>query len=597
MQLNTLNNATEKTRADRYVVGYSDWKDKSTTLSRSQTYPLSITPGLSWSGYQTNLFFRAWIDFNRNGIYEDTELVLEKNSISSAVNQSITIPEMAVFGTTTMRVSMKKDAYPTACETFAAGEVEDYSVTISNGTFNPCATDVTSPVLANCPTNISLTTTGATAIGTWTAPTATDNCTTTPSVTSNFTSGQSFPSGTTTVIYTAKDLGNNTSTCKFNITVLSANGSCHLRDSLYLVDFYTKTNGQNWINKWDLTKPMNTWFGVFVNASGCLTGLELRNNQLNGNIPNSIGLFDSLTNLYLSANQLKDTLPNVFGNLKKLYEVDLSNNQLSGFIPNSITECTALAELRFNNNLLRGSIPNNIGNLKKLNLLLLNNNILTGRLPSSLSQIPILTVLELQSNQLADTIPADVVKKSSLYVLKLDNNLFYGCLPIEMKQLCNKISASVTINNNPSLPNGGDWAAFCNNNLGVCNISTTNTANCTSKSNAPWNEWISNVQFNTLNNTSSKTRDDRFVVGYSDWKDKSTTVSRSQTHPLSITPGLSWPGYITPLYFRAWIDFNRNGIYEDSELVLEKTATVRMSVNQLRFLQRHQLAQQRCVFR
>ena len=148
MQLNTLNNASSKTRDDRFVVGYSDWKDKSTTLTRGQSYPLSITPGLSWSGYQTPLFFRAWIDFNRNGIYEDTELVLEKNSNSEAVSQSVTIPATASIGSTTMRVSMKKDAYPTACETFAAGEVEDYTVIVQDGGIGVCTPTVPTKLYA-----------------------------------------------------------------------------------------------------------------------------------------------------------------------------------------------------------------------------------------------------------------------------------------------------------------------------------------------------------------------------------------------------------------------------------------------------------------
>ena len=87
---------------------------------------------------------------------------------------------------------------------------------------------------------------------------------------------------------------------------------------------------------------------------------------------------------------------------------------------------------------------------------------------------------------------------------------------------------------------------------------------CVSKSNAPWNEWVANVQLYTLNNTTSKTRDDRFVVGYSDWRDKSTTLTRGQTYPLSIASELSWSGYQTALYFHAWIDFNGNGIFENT---------------------------------
>ncbi|MBL7817314.1 MAG: HYR domain-containing protein [Saprospiraceae bacterium] len=218
-----LNNASSKTRDDRFVVGYSDWTDKTATVSRSQTYPLSITPGLSWAGYQTNLFFRAWIDFNSNSIYEDSELVLEKNSFSAAVNQSITIPATAVLGTVKMRISMKKDAYPTACETFAAGEVEDYSIAITNGT-NPCATDVTPPVFFSCPSNITQVITGTTAIIIWAAPNVTDNCTTIPSLSSNYNSGSTFPIGTTTVIYTARDAANNSATCSFTVTV--ANEPC-----------------------------------------------------------------------------------------------------------------------------------------------------------------------------------------------------------------------------------------------------------------------------------------------------------------------------------------------------------------------------------
>ncbi|MDZ7878987.1 MAG: HYR domain-containing protein [Saprospiraceae bacterium] len=139
VQLNTLNNVTSKTRNDRFVIGYSDWRDKSTTLAQGQTYPLSITPGLSWSGYQTALYFRAWIDFDANGVYDVSELVLEKSSTSLAVNQSLTVPPTATIGTKTMRISMKKDAYSTACETFAAGEVEDYTVVIQANSQTTCA--------------------------------------------------------------------------------------------------------------------------------------------------------------------------------------------------------------------------------------------------------------------------------------------------------------------------------------------------------------------------------------------------------------------------------------------------------------------------
>jgi GEVED domain/HYR domain/Secretion system C-terminal sorting domain/SprB repeat len=220
VQLNTLDNASDKTRSDRYALGYSDWKDKSTTLTKGSSYPLSITPALSWSGYQTNLFYRVWIDFNKNGSFEDSEKVFEQNKTGLAIaNGTLTVPASALLGTTLMRVSMKKDAYPTVCETFAAGEVEDYSIILQAASGNPCANDTIPPTLTACPQNIALTTAGTTASATWTAPTATDNCTANPTISSNFTSGQSFSLGNTTVIYTAKDSSKNTATCSFTVSV------------------------------------------------------------------------------------------------------------------------------------------------------------------------------------------------------------------------------------------------------------------------------------------------------------------------------------------------------------------------------------------
>jgi hypothetical protein len=91
---------------------------------------------------------------------------------------------------------------------------------------NPCASDIIAPIIINCPTNISLRTTGSSAIATWAAPTVSDNCTQniTPSQfsspTAGFVSGSAFPIGTTTIDYEAKDALNNKSLpCRFNVTV------------------------------------------------------------------------------------------------------------------------------------------------------------------------------------------------------------------------------------------------------------------------------------------------------------------------------------------------------------------------------------------
>jgi CotH kinase protein/HYR domain/Domain of unknown function DUF11/Chitobiase/beta-hexosaminidase C-terminal domain/Divergent InlB B-repeat domain/Secretion system C-terminal sorting domain len=98
----------------------------------------------------------------------------------------------------------------------------EQTISCSTGS-TPCDTDSQPPVLSNCPQNIALTATQNCATASWTAPTATDNCTTPPSVSANFSSGFCFPIGTTTVVYTASDARNNKTTCDFNVVVVQGN--------------------------------------------------------------------------------------------------------------------------------------------------------------------------------------------------------------------------------------------------------------------------------------------------------------------------------------------------------------------------------------
>ena len=82
--------------------------------------------------------------------------------------------------------------------------------------------DSESPIIADCPADISIVLDGdCEAVAVWAAPTASDDCGL-ESVTSAFTSGQSFPLGTTTVEYIATDYCGNTASCTFDVTVSGA---------------------------------------------------------------------------------------------------------------------------------------------------------------------------------------------------------------------------------------------------------------------------------------------------------------------------------------------------------------------------------------
>jgi hypothetical protein len=79
-----------------------------------------------------------------------------------------------------------------------------------------------------------------------------------------------------------------------------------------LLDVYNSLGGSNWsdnVNWLDTSLPIAMWTGVSLSNSGSVGGLNLPNNNLSGN--------------------LSDTL----GNLTNLFSVNLSGNSLSGSIP------------------------------------------------------------------------------------------------------------------------------------------------------------------------------------------------------------------------------------------------------------------------
>lgn len=107
--------------------GYGDYTGVTYGLTAG-TFAVSLTPGFSGSSY--NEYWKIWIDLNHNGTFEASE-ELFSGSGTSAVTGTMTVPSGYEGTTTRMRISMKYNSAPTACETFSWGEVQDYSVTIS----------------------------------------------------------------------------------------------------------------------------------------------------------------------------------------------------------------------------------------------------------------------------------------------------------------------------------------------------------------------------------------------------------------------------------------------------------------------------------
>jgi hypothetical protein len=143
VKFNTINNTSEKFK-DFAALGNSDYTNLSTTIQKGQTYLLNITAGLSWIGNLPNAYCRTWIDWNGNNIFEDAELVFQNTNINP-FEAAIRTPLSAKTGNTRMRIAMKWGSYPTACEAFDKGEVEDYAINVIEPNIVECNSRLTCP--------------------------------------------------------------------------------------------------------------------------------------------------------------------------------------------------------------------------------------------------------------------------------------------------------------------------------------------------------------------------------------------------------------------------------------------------------------------
>ncbi len=109
--------------------GYSDFTATVVDLEQG-AHHVELSPG--FAGFRFTQYWKIYIDLNQDGIFATSEAVYSATS-SSAVSGTLTIPETSTPGETRMRVMMKYNGTPDACESFGYGEVEDYTVNIVEG--------------------------------------------------------------------------------------------------------------------------------------------------------------------------------------------------------------------------------------------------------------------------------------------------------------------------------------------------------------------------------------------------------------------------------------------------------------------------------
>ena len=132
VKINTLNySSTDKT------AHYHDYSAQSTSVTKGQTYPLTVTLSDFWNDNNDHNYIVAWIDWNKNYTFDANEkyIITPQFLTTTSATLSIQVPTTATTGAVRMRVrSVWNDTNtltnfaPCGNETY--GEVEDYTLNV-----------------------------------------------------------------------------------------------------------------------------------------------------------------------------------------------------------------------------------------------------------------------------------------------------------------------------------------------------------------------------------------------------------------------------------------------------------------------------------
>lgn len=116
--------------------GYGDYTGLIADVNPGGSYVLNFSLAYKSRTYLSH--WKIYIDFNRDGTFSKDENIVSGYAISSGTySTNVLVPADAALGHTRMRVILKhRRGAADACQIFSQGEVEDYTINISNTTQN-----------------------------------------------------------------------------------------------------------------------------------------------------------------------------------------------------------------------------------------------------------------------------------------------------------------------------------------------------------------------------------------------------------------------------------------------------------------------------
>ncbi|SFT82461.1 Por secretion system C-terminal sorting domain-containing protein [Lishizhenia tianjinensis] len=136
---NASNNFINVQQVCGFTSSYGNFNNLTAQLQANSTYSLDVGVNTCSSTFYTSVL-EAWIDYNRNGIFEQNESILLDNvSSQGTANYTFTVPATALNGWTKMRVMLEKDttAPLDANNDISVGNILDMSLLINGGLCSP----------------------------------------------------------------------------------------------------------------------------------------------------------------------------------------------------------------------------------------------------------------------------------------------------------------------------------------------------------------------------------------------------------------------------------------------------------------------------
>ncbi len=232
---------------------------------------------------------------------------------------------------------------------------------------------------------------------------------------------------------------------------LQVEGFVNIIDSLALVTIFEQTEGTSWTNVWDLTQPVATWQGVTLSGDK-LIELDLSSTNMSGILPDVFDaeLFSELRYLSFFNNDLQGQIPASLGAIITLTYLDLDQNNFEGSVPASFGNLINLQAFWLSRNNLT-SLPDEIGNMISLKTLYLNGNNFA-QLPEALGNLKELLVLNISDNELIN-LPNSITNLTKLVELYANRN-YITAIPAGMQNLVDLRVFEINANKLVSLPNG-----------------------------------------------------------------------------------------------------------------------------------------------